>query len=63
MTTPSAPSTTIIRMPTPTNTYSTQWENALILAIELQTRTANLAQTTSSTTTQDNAEAVSWFNG
>ena len=61
--TQAAPSTLIIRLPTPTNTYSTQWANSLVSAIELQTRTANLAQSTSSTTTQDNAEAVSWFNG
>ena len=61
--TQAAPSTLVIRLPTPTNTYSTQWANSLVSAIELQTRTANLAQSTSSTTTQDNAEAVSWFNG
>ena len=61
--TQAAPSTLVIRLPTPTNTYSTQWANSLVSAIELQTRTSNLAQSTSSTTTQDNAEAVSWFNG
>mgnify|MGYP003633556072 CR=1 FL=1 len=63
MTTPGAPSTLIIRMPTPTNTYSTQWANSLVSSIELQNRTINLAQNTSSVTTEDNAEAVSWFNG
>ena len=58
-----APSSTVIRMPTPTNTYSTQWANTLISSIELQSRNSNLAQNTSSITTQEISEAVSWFNG
>jgi hypothetical protein len=63
MTTPSAPSTSIIRMPNPTATYTTGWANTLISAIELQSRTTNLAQSASSNVAQENAEAVSWFNG
>tara|TARA_R110000823_G_scaffold50425_1_gene126466 strand:+ start:251 stop:439 length:189 start_codon:yes stop_codon:yes gene_type:complete len=58
-----APSSIVIRMPTPTNTYSTQWANTLISSIELQSRNSNLAQNTSSITTQEISEAVSWFNG
>jgi hypothetical protein len=58
-----APSSIVIRMPTPTNTYSTQWANTLISSIELQSRNSNLAQNTSSITTQEVSEAVSWFNG
>ena len=58
-----APSGIDIRMPTPTNTYSTQWANTLISSIELQSRNSNLAQNTSSITTQEISEAVSWFNG
>tara|TARA_R100000935_G_scaffold55720_1_gene86062 strand:- start:3384 stop:3572 length:189 start_codon:yes stop_codon:yes gene_type:complete len=61
--TQAAPSTLIIRLPTPSGTYSTQWANSLVSAIELQTRTANLAQSTSSKTTQEISDAVSWFNG
>ena len=58
-----APSGIVIRMPTPTNTYSTQWANTLISSIVLQSRNSNLAQNTSSITTQEISEAVSWFNG
>ena len=58
-----APSSIVIRMPTPTNTYSTQWANTLVSSIELQSRNSNLAQNTSSITTQEISEAVSWFNG
>jgi|TARA_B110000971_G_C19718680_1_gene367603 hypothetical protein len=58
-----ASSSIVIRMPTPTNTYSTQWANTLISSIELQSRNSNLAQNTSSITTQEVSEAVSWFNG
>ena len=58
-----ASSSIVIRMPTPTNTYSTQWANTLISSIELQSRNSNLAQNTSSITTQEISEAVSWFNG
>jgi hypothetical protein len=58
-----APSSIVIRMPTPTNTYSTQWANTLVSSIELQSRNTNLAQNTSSITTQEVSEAVSWFNG
>ena len=61
--TQAAPSSIVIRMPTPTNTYSTQWANTLISSIELQSRNSNLAQNTSSITTQEISEAVSWFNG
>ena len=61
--TQAAPSSIVIRMPTPTNTYSTQWANTLISSIELQSRNSNLAQNTSSITTQEITEAVSWFNG
>ena len=61
--TQAAPSSVVIRMPTPTNTYSTQWANTLISSIELQSRNSNLAQNTSSITTQEISEAVSWFNG
>ena len=61
--TQAAPSSVVIRMPTPTNTYSTQWANTLISSIELQSRNSNLAQNTSSITTQEITEAVSWFNG
>lgn len=58
-----APSSIVLRMPTPTNTYSTQWANTLVSSIELQSRNTNLAQNTSSITTQEITEAVSWFNG
>ena len=58
-----ASSSIVIRMPTPTNTYSTQWANTLVSSIELQSRNSNLAQNTSSITTQEISEAVSWFNG
>ena len=57
------PSGIVIRMPTPTKTYSTQWANTLVSSIELQSRNSNLAQNTSSITTQEISEAVSWFNG
>ena len=61
--TQAAPSSIVLRMPTPTNTYSTQWANTLVSSIELQSRNTNLAQNTSSITTQEVSEAVSWFNG
>jgi hypothetical protein len=58
-----APSNINIRMPTPTGTYSTTWANSLVSAIELQTRSTILSQNSSSKTTQEIVEAVSWFNG
>lgn len=58
-----APANINIRMPTPTGTYSTTWANSLVSAIELQTKSAILSQNTSSRTTQEISEAVSWFNG
>jgi hypothetical protein len=58
-----APTNINIRMPTPTGTYSTTWANSLVSAIELQTRSTILSQNSSSKTTQEIAEAVSWFNG
>tara|TARA_R100001369_G_C3197210_1_gene145008 strand:+ start:56 stop:244 length:189 start_codon:yes stop_codon:yes gene_type:complete len=61
--TQAAPSGIIIRMPTPTNIYSTQWANTLISSIELQSRNSNLAQNTSNITSQEISEAVGWFNG
>jgi len=61
--TQAAPSSIVIRMPTPTNIYSTQWANTLISSIELQSRNSNLAQNTSNITSQEISEAVGWFNG
>ena len=61
--TQAAPSGIVIRMPTPTNIYSTQWANTLISSIELQSRNSNLAQNTSNITSQEISEAVGWFNG
>jgi len=58
-----APSNILIRMPTPSGTYNTSWANSLISAIELQSRNQILSQTTSSKSTEEVAEAVSWFNG
>jgi hypothetical protein len=58
-----APSNIIIRMPTPTGTYNTSWANSLISAIELQSRNQILAQTSSSKSTEDTAEALTWFYG
>lgn len=58
-----APSNINIRMPTPTRTYSTTWANSLVSAIEMQTRSTILSQNSSSKTTQEIVEAVSWFNG
>lgn len=58
-----APTNLNIRMPTPVGTYSTTWANSLITAIEIQTRSIILSQNASSKTTQEAAEAVSWFNG
>lgn len=58
-----APSNINIRMPTPTGTYSTTWANSLVSSIELQTRSTILSQNSSSKTTQEIVEAVSWFNG
>jgi hypothetical protein len=50
-------------MPTPTGTYSTTWANSLVNSLELQTRNIILSQSSSSKTTQEISEAVSWFNG
>jgi len=58
-----APTNINIRMPTPTGTYSTTWANALVNSLELQTRNIILSQSSSSRTTQEISEAVSWFNG
>ncbi len=58
-----APTNINIRMPTPTGTYSTTWANSLVNSLELQTRNIILAQNSSSKTTQEISEAVSWFNG
>jgi hypothetical protein len=58
-----APSNILIRMPTPTGTYNTSWANTLISAIELQSRNQILAQTSSSKSTEDIAEALAWFYG
>ena len=59
----SAPTNLNIRMPTPTGTYSTTWANSLVNSLELQTRNIILSQNSSSKTTQEIVEAVSWFNG
>lgn len=59
----SAPTNLNIRMPTPTGTYSTTWANSLVNSLELQTRNIILSQSSSSKTTQEISEAVSWFNG
>jgi hypothetical protein len=59
----SAPTNLNIRMPTPTGTYSTTWANSLVNSLELQTRNIILSQNSSSKTTQEISEAVSWFNG
>jgi|TARA_Y100000114_G_C11671580_1_gene284044 hypothetical protein len=53
----------MIRLPQPT-TQSTllSWAFQLISALDQQSVSDSLAQTSSAKTTQENAEAVSWFN-
>jgi hypothetical protein len=54
----------MIRLPQPTTQNSLlTWAFQLISALDQQSRSDTLSQTSAATSTQENAEAVSWFNG
>lgn len=53
----------IVRLPMPPNGYNIQWANSLISRLEQMQAINNVAQSSANKTSEELAEAVSWFNG